>query len=229
MTSPNSPSTPRHVAIIMDGNNRWAKSRGWAGIRGHRAGAETVRSTIRRAAEQGVEVLTLFAFSSENWKRPANEVSALMELFLLALKREVKKLHRHDIRLSVIGERSRFSNSIQKHIQSAEDMTRGNRGMHVVICANYGGRWDIVQAAQSMAQQVQDGQLTVRDITEDALSAQLSMEDQTKLLTKAVATELQTVEDELSYREVNGQIEYKYTGVFKIDLDDIITGWVQTQ
>ncbi|TCJ27255.1 di-trans,poly-cis-decaprenylcistransferase [Halomonas sp. GDM18] len=177
MTSPNSPSTPRHVAIIMDGNNRWAKSRGWAGIRGHRAGAETVRSTIRRAAEQGVEVLTLFAFSSENWKRPANEVSALMELFLLALKREVKKLHRHDIRLSVIGERSRFSNSIQKHIQSAEDMTRGNRGMHVVICANYGGRWDIAEAARRLAVQVERGELKAADIDESRLGAEVCLSE----------------------------------------------------
>ncbi|MDL4864835.1 polyprenyl diphosphate synthase, partial [Halomonas elongata] len=124
---------PRHVAIIMDGNNRWARAQGVSGVRGHHAGVEAVRAVIRRAAERGVGTLTLFAFSSENWKRPAAEVQALMELFLMALKREVKKLHEHDIRLSVIGAREGFSSAIQKYIEAAEALTADNTGLHLVV------------------------------------------------------------------------------------------------
>lgn len=157
---------PSHVAIIMDGNNRWAKARGLTGARGHRAGVESVRNVIRRAAERQVGTLSLFAFSSENWKRPAAEVNALMELFLMALKREVKKLHERDIRLTILGERKGFSHAIQKHIQRAEDMTAGNKGMHLVIAANYGGQWEITCAARQLAQQVAEGEIAPEDIDE---------------------------------------------------------------
>jgi len=163
------------VAIIMDGNNRWAKSRGLSGVRGHHAGVEAVRAVIRRAAERGIETLTLFAFSSENWKRPASEVNALMELFLLALKREVKKLHRHGIRLSVIGDRSAFSTSIQKYIVSAEALTRDNTGLHLVIAANYGGRWDIAMAARRLAERVAAGELDPEAVDEQALDEAVSL------------------------------------------------------
>lgn len=169
MTSSQSPQVPRHVAIIMDGNNRWARSHGLAGVRGHRAGVESVRAVIRRAAERGVETLTLFAFSSENWKRPAGEVNALMELFLMALKREVKKLHEHDIRLTIIGEREGFSSTIQQHIQRAEALTRDNRGLHLIVAANYGGHWDIAAAARHLAARVEAGELRSADIDERAL------------------------------------------------------------
>ncbi|HAZ99614.1 MAG TPA: di-trans,poly-cis-decaprenylcistransferase, partial [Halomonas sp.] len=145
---------PSHVAIIMDGNNRWARARGLSGVRGHRAGVEAVRAVIERAAERGVPTLSLFAFSSENWKRPAAEVNALMELFLMALKREVKKLNERNIRLSIIGEQRGFSHAIQKHIQRAEALTAENTGMHLVIAANYGGQWDIARAARQLAEQV---------------------------------------------------------------------------
>ncbi|WP_458524852.1 polyprenyl diphosphate synthase [Onishia taeanensis] len=180
MTPPQSPeshaqATPRHLAIIMDGNNRWAKAHGLSGVRGHRAGVESVRAVIRRAAERGVEVLTLFAFSSENWKRPPSEVNALMELFLIALKREVKKLHEHDIRLSIIGEREGFSTSIQKHIARAEALTEGNRGMHLVIAANYGGRWDIAQAAQRLATRVAAGELAAGEVDEQSLGREVCL------------------------------------------------------
>ncbi|RTR03408.1 polyprenyl diphosphate synthase [Halomonas nitroreducens] len=182
MTSPQSPqprsdgeTLPRHVAIIMDGNNRWAKARGMSGVRGHHAGVEAVRAVIRRAAERGVETLTLFAFSSENWKRPAAEVNALMELFLMALKREVKKLHQHDIRLSVIGDREGFSASIQKYIAQAEALTGDNRGLHLVIAANYGGRWDIAQAARRLAERVAADELAPAAIDEAALDEELSL------------------------------------------------------
>ncbi|MDR5867191.1 polyprenyl diphosphate synthase [Halomonas koreensis] len=184
MTSPQPPepradgdTLPRHVAIIMDGNNRWAKARGLAGVRGHHAGVEAVRAVIRRAAERGIETLTLFAFSSENWKRPPAEVNALMELFLMALKREVKKLHQHDIRLSVIGDRAGFSAAIQKHIAEAEALTAENRGLHLVIAANYGGRGDIAQAARRLGERVADGELAPDAIDEAALEGELGLAD----------------------------------------------------
>lgn len=185
MTSPQSPKSrqcdsehcrpPRHVAIIMDGNNRWARARGLSGVRGHRAGVDAVRAVIRRAAEREVETLTLFAFSSENWKRPASEVNALMELFLMALKREVRKLHEHDIRLSVIGAREGFSYSIQQHIERAEALTRDNRGMHLVIAANYGGRWDMARAARRLAERVESGALRAAEIDETAFAGEVCL------------------------------------------------------
>ncbi|MCK0745410.1 polyprenyl diphosphate synthase [Chromohalobacter nigrandesensis] len=169
---------PRHVAVIMDGNNRWARARGLSGIRGHRAGVESVRAVIRRAAERGIDTLTLFAFSSENWKRPASEIDALMELFLIALKREVKKLHNHGIRLSVIGQREAFSTSIQQYIERAEAMTRDNQGLHLVIAANYGGRWDITRAARRLAQRVSAGELAPDAIDEEMLGTEISLADE---------------------------------------------------
>ena len=182
MTSPQPPEPgstggklPRHVAIIMDGNNRWARARGMSGVRGHHAGVEAVRATIRRAGERGIETLTLFAFSSENWKRPKAEVSALMELFLLALKREVKKLHDNGIRLTVIGDRSAFSEAIQKHIARAEDKTRGNTRMQLVIAANYGGHWDLARAARRLGERVAAGELQPETIDEAALATELSL------------------------------------------------------
>ncbi|MDO0946933.1 polyprenyl diphosphate synthase [Chromohalobacter israelensis] len=183
MTSqPFSPSRagelPRHVAVIMDGNNRWARAHGLSGIRGHRAGVEAVRAVIGRAAERGIGTLTLFAFSSENWKRPASEVSALMELFLWALKREVKKLHAHDIRLTVIGDRAEFSDAIQQYIARAEALTRDNRGLHLVIAANYGGRWDIAHAARRLAERVACGELSPEAIDEESLGAEVSLADE---------------------------------------------------
>lgn len=166
---------PRHVAIIMDGNNRWAKARGLSGVRGHHAGVEAVRATIRRAAERQVETLTLFAFSSENWKRPRAEVSALMELFLLALKREVNRLHANGIRLSVIGDRSGFSETIQAHIARAETKTRDNTRLHLVIAANYGGQWDLTQAARRLGERVAAGEISPSAIDEAALASELNL------------------------------------------------------
>ncbi|MCS2610776.1 polyprenyl diphosphate synthase [Halomonas dongshanensis] len=164
---------PSHVAIIMDGNNRWARARGLSGVRGHRAGVEAVRAVIQRAAERGVRTLSLFAFSSENWKRPASEVNALMELFLMALKREVKKLHERNIRLTIVGEERGFSHAIQKHIHRAETLTASNTGMHLIIAANYGGQWDIAQAARTLARQVSEGVLHADEIDEARIDALL--------------------------------------------------------
>ncbi|WP_110656955.1 polyprenyl diphosphate synthase [Salinicola halimionae] len=169
------PSVPRHVAIIMDGNNRWARARGLSSAQGHRAGVESLRAVIRRAAEQRIETLTLFAFSSENWRRPSAEVGALMELFMLVLKREVRKLHENGIRLTIIGDRRRFSSSLQKHMSRAEALTRDNFGMHLVVAANYGGRWDIASAAQRLARKVADGRMSAEAIDEAALDREVCL------------------------------------------------------
>jgi len=137
---------PRHVAIIMDGNGRWAKKRHLPRIAGHKRGVESVRATVKACAESGVGYLTLFAFSSENWRRPADEVALLMQLFIGALENEVQKLHRNGIRLKVIGDQGRFDRKIQALIAEGERLTAGNSGLTLTIAANYGGRWDILQA-----------------------------------------------------------------------------------
>lgn len=168
---------PSHVAIIMDGNNRWARARGLSGARGHRAGVEALRAVIQRAAEREVKTLSLFAFSSENWKRPEAEVNALMELFLMALRREVKKLNERNVRLSIIGEQRGFSHAIQKHIQRAEVLTAHNTGMHLVIAANYGGQWDIARAARSLAEQVAAGELDPAAIDETRFDKAIGGDD----------------------------------------------------
>jgi len=141
---------PRHVAIIMDGNGRWAKKRLLPRVAGHKRGLETVRSTVKSCVELGVEHLTLFAFSSENWRRPADEVSFLMQLFLLALQQEVAKLHNNNIRLKIIGDRSRFDPKLIELIAEAERLTADNTALTLTVAANYGGRWDIMQAVRDM-------------------------------------------------------------------------------
>ncbi len=162
-------AVPRHVAIIMDGNNRWAKKRLLPGVAGHKAGVDAVRAVIEVCAEAGVEVLTLFAFSSENWQRPAEEISALMELFLGALRREAKKLDANDISLRIIGDRSRFHPELQAAMREAEAQTAGDRRFVLQVAANYGGQWDIAQAAQRLAREVQGGYLRPDDITPELL------------------------------------------------------------
>ncbi|MCQ4257645.1 polyprenyl diphosphate synthase [Stutzerimonas stutzeri] len=158
-------NVPRHVAVIMDGNNRWAKRRLLPGVAGHKAGVDAVRAVIEVCAEAGVEVLTLFAFSSENWQRPAEEVGALMELFLTALRREARKLNENDISLRIIGDRSRFHPELQIAMLEAEEMTAGSGRFVLQVAANYGGQWDIVQAAQRMAREAQEGRLNPDEIT----------------------------------------------------------------
>ena len=143
---------PRHIAIIMDGNGRWAKQRFMPRVMGHQRGVETVREMVRACRELGVEYLTLFAFSSENWRRPAAEVSFLMQLFLKMLEREVGKLHENNICLKVIGDRSRFDAPLVRHIEEAERLTAANSGLTLTIAANYGGRWDIMQAMHALSQ-----------------------------------------------------------------------------
>jgi len=165
---------PRHVAIIMDGNGRWAQQRGKMRVFGHKAGVNAVRDTVSVASRLGLSALTLFAFSSENWRRPESEVSALMELFIHVLGGEVKKLHKSNIRLRITGERSRFSSRLQDKVAAAEALTANNTGLILNVAANYGGRWDITQAAVALASEVQAGHLTPEQIDEDALARHLS-------------------------------------------------------
>jgi undecaprenyl diphosphate synthase len=160
----------------MDGNNRWAKQRGMAGVSGHKVGVERIRDVMAACQEVGVEVLTVFAFSSENWRRPPVEVEALMSLFLLYLKNEAKALKKKDVALRVIGNRARFSASIQKAIVAAEELTRGGKTT-LVIAADYGGRWDIAEAAKKIAHQVAAGELDPAAITEDSLHANTCLAD----------------------------------------------------
>ena len=145
-TIPPHGEVPRHVAIIMDGNGRWAKQRHLPRFAGHKRGVEAVRAIVKACAERGVGFLTLFAFSSENWRRPPDEVALLMQLFVGALENEVQKLHRNGIRLKLIGDQSRFDPKIQALIAEGERLTAGNAGLTLSIAANYGGRWDILQA-----------------------------------------------------------------------------------
>jgi undecaprenyl diphosphate synthase len=142
---------PRHIAVIMDGNGRWAVEQGLPRIAGHQAGTDAVRKTLEQCLSHGIEVLTLFAFSRENWGRPAEEVEALMQLFISSLREETVKLHQQKIRVCFMGERSKFSKELQDEITKTEQLTAGNQGLTLVIAANYSGRWDIVQACQKLA------------------------------------------------------------------------------
>jgi undecaprenyl diphosphate synthase len=153
---PQTGAVPRHIAIIMDGNGRWAKQRLLPRVAGHKRGVESVREVIRGCADQGVEFLTLFAFSSENWRRPAEEVSLLMQLFMRALEQEVDKLHANDIRFKVIGDLSRFEPRLVKLVERGMDLTANNRKLTLTIAANYGGRWDIAQAVTAMLREAPD-------------------------------------------------------------------------
>ena len=168
---------PQHLAIIMDGNGRWAQQRHRPRIIGHRAGARAVKRSVEFCLERGVGALTLFAFSSENWNRPTEEVGGLMKLFLGALEREVDELHRLGARLRFIGERSRFDGPILARMQAAEALTAGNTSLQLNIAASYGGRQDIAQAARALAEEVAAGRLRPEQIDEDALSARMALAD----------------------------------------------------
>lgn len=168
-------TVPRHVAIIMDGNGRWAKKRLMPRIAGHRAGVDSVRAIVQRCGEVGVNALTLFAFSSENWRRPESEVGLLMELFLVALQRETKKLDQNNVRLRVIGDRSRFSEKLQQEIIRAELLTVGNDGLVLSVAANYGGRWDIAQAARLVAEKVKAGAIDPCAVDEMLLGEHMAL------------------------------------------------------
>ncbi len=168
------PKVPRHVAIVMDGNGRWAQRHGMNRHAGHKEGVKSVRKVVERAARSNVKILTLFAFSSENWSRPHKEVGLLMDLFLLALKQEIKRLQRNNVQLRIIGDRSKFSQELQASMAKAEEDTAVNTGLVLQIAANYGGRWDITQAVRELALQIQDGALKPDSITEETISSKLS-------------------------------------------------------
>ncbi|GAB2654548.1 polyprenyl diphosphate synthase [Vibrio panuliri] len=168
---------PKHIAIIMDGNGRWAKAQGKPRVFGHKNGVAAVRKTITTAARLGIKAVTLFAFSSENWRRPEEEVGVLMELFITVLSTEVKRLHKNGLRLRVIGDSSRFNQRLQQKIAQAEALTANNSGMVINIAANYGGKWDITEAAKQVARQVQQGDLSVEEITESVITQHLTMAD----------------------------------------------------
>jgi undecaprenyl diphosphate synthase len=164
---------PNHVAIIMDGNGRWAKARGLPRVAGHRRGADAVRRVVRGAGELGIPVLTLFAFSTENWTRPADEVNDLMGLLRHYLRNELDELRKNGARLRVIGNREGLASDIVRDISDAENMTRGNSRIDVNICINYGARAEILQAIRSLARQVAAGELSADRIDEDRFESEL--------------------------------------------------------
>jgi len=168
---------PEHIAIVMDGNGRWAEARGEPRTFGHRAGIEPVRVTIRECSRLGVGALTLFAFSSENWRRPETEVSTLMAIFMDALDREVEELHANQVRLRVIGNRQRLSVRLQQRIAEAEALTAANTGLKLQVAVSYGGRWDVLEAARRLAEQAASGALRPSEIDEERFARELQLAD----------------------------------------------------
>lgn len=169
-----SSNIPKHVAIIMDGNGRWAQNKGKLRTFGHKSGVDAVRAAVRYAREIGIQSLTLFAFSSENWQRPKEEVSVLMQLFSLVLKSEVKKLNKNDIKLRIIGDISAFDDKLQQKIKKAEELTANNQSLVLNIAANYGGRWDIIKATKALCEQVKQNQISADEISEDVFNQHVS-------------------------------------------------------
>jgi undecaprenyl diphosphate synthase len=170
-------SIPQHIAIIMDGNGRWAKQKHQPRFMGHRAGLKAVEKIVRHCVARNIKVLSLFAFSSENWRRPSKEVSLLMELFALALKQQVKRLNENNIQLRVIGDISKFSDSLQKQITQATELTRTNTGLIINIAANYGGRWDLTQATIQIAKLIESKELSADEIDEARINRFLTTAD----------------------------------------------------
>jgi undecaprenyl diphosphate synthase len=168
-------TAPRHIAIIMDGNGRWAAARGLARPAGHKAGLEPVRMCVKECAQRRIEALTLFAFSSENWTRPAVEVGSLMRLFVEALDREIAQLDSQGVRVRFVGARSSLPAKLQACIQAAEERTRGNTALKLQVAMSYGGRWDIIQAAQRLAGECSSGAMRPEDITEARFGAALAL------------------------------------------------------
>lgn len=173
----NGNSLPRHVAIIMDGNGRWAQKKGLPRHAGHPAGVEAVRKVIEHCVLRKIEVLTLFAFSSENWRRPKQEVGLIMDLFIRSLRKEAKRLHHNGVRLKVIGGRAAFSEKLQHRIDEVEQLTAENNALTLQVAANYGGRWDILQATKKLANEIEQGRLRADEINEDFLADNLSFPD----------------------------------------------------
>ncbi len=174
LTIPEVAKVPRHIAIIMDGNGRWAKQRFMPRVMGHQRGVESLREVVKGCRELGVEYLTVFAFSSENWRRPADEVTFLMSLFVKALEREARRLQRENVRLQIIGDRSRFDDKLRQCMLDAEQLTAANTGLTFTVAANYGGRWDVRHAVQAM---LREHPALASTFTEEDLQPYLSMSD----------------------------------------------------
>ncbi|WP_150047036.1 MULTISPECIES: isoprenyl transferase [Methylomonas] len=168
---------PKHIAIIMDGNGRWAQKRMMPRIMGHHAGVKAVRKVVEYCAKEEIQVLSLFAFSSENWRRPKEEVSLLMELFMSTLQSEVDKLDKNNIRLRIIGDKSVFPESLQNKIYAAERQTAENSGLTLVIAANYGGRWDVTQALRTIVAKIGAGEIAEHEVSEQVISQHLTTVD----------------------------------------------------
>ncbi len=166
---------PNHIAIIMDGNGRWAKNKSLPRVAGHRAGVKTLRKLIEHAVRIKLNTMTVYAFSRENWQRPETEVDLLMELFMTALQSEVKDLHKNNVHLKFIGDRTAFNDKLQKTITDSESLTSSNSGLYLNIAANYSGRWDITQAFQSIANEITSGNLKTGDINESVVSKKLCL------------------------------------------------------
>lgn len=171
----NQAGIPRHVAVIMDGNGRWAKRRGLPRSAGHQAGVKRARAIVEACGRRGVTTLSLFAFSSENWRRPESEVGMLMKLFVEALQREVRTLDENKVRLRFIGDRQSLASALQKQVSEAEALTAHNEGLDLIIAVGYGGRWDIVTAARRLAARVKEGELGITDIDDDKFARTLSL------------------------------------------------------
>lgn len=169
------PERPRHVAVIMDGNGRWATHLGRPRLAGHRAGVKAARAIVENCANAGVEVLTLFAFSSENWQRPSDEVNGLMRLFVEVLQREVAALHENEIRLRFIGDRASLPTILQKRMARAESLTAGNQRMTLIVAIAYGGRWDIEQAVQRVAAKVAAGEISPQAVDAAVLERHMAL------------------------------------------------------
>jgi undecaprenyl diphosphate synthase len=172
---PTGMDVPQHVAIIMDGNGRWAKSRSQPRHAGHRAGVKSVRETVQTAASRGVRYLTLFAFSSENWQRPQEEISRLMSLFLEALQREMDELHRNNVKLRFVGARAQLRPKLVRRIEAAEKQTVDNNGLTLIVAVAYGGRWDIVNAARQLASKVAREEMSLEDIGDEVFAKELAL------------------------------------------------------
>jgi undecaprenyl diphosphate synthase len=166
---------PSHIAIIMDGNGRWARRRMLPRTAGHRAGVKATRTIVEACGRLGIPALTMFAFSSENWRRPADEVGALMKLFLQTLREESRRLDSNDVRLRIIGDRSDFPEALQREVAAAEALTAENKGLQLNIAANYGGRWDIVNAAKALIQEVLSGRVDASQVDEERFASYLSL------------------------------------------------------
>lgn len=166
---------PRHVVIVMDGNGRWARKRNMPRVAGHRAGVDALRTAVEHSAAKGIAILTVFAFSSENWRRPGREVELLLELFMQSLQKEAGRLHAHQVRLEFIGDCARFPADLRRAIDEAEHLTAGNSGLRLVVAANYGGRWDITQTARKLAAAAVGGALDPTAIDETAIQSELSL------------------------------------------------------